>query len=83
MIGAKRVQIKDVRTRREKREGDKEREREKINGPDERKSVKAKRETERRRGGSIRFCVVQRPRNYNGRAGRSFDNDFLNAGLRR
>lgn len=69
--------------KKEKRRRQREREKERINEADERKSMKAIRETERRRGGSIRFCVVQRPRNYNGRAGRSFDNDFLNAGLRR
>lgn len=46
--------------------------------------VKVKEEKERERE-RIRYISVvqQRPRNYNGRVGRSFDNDFLNAGLRR
>lgn len=80
VIGAKRVQIKNVRTGREKRERE---EGEKTGGlvvtEEERKQNERERESE-----AVRYIsVVQRPRNYNGRAERSFDNDFLNAGLRR
>lgn len=41
------------------------------------------RDRERERQFDILFLLCNAWRNYNGRMGRSFDNDFLNAGLRR